>query len=185
MKLLDLGELPKSDFVIFSVLVLNNKIIGLTMIDKILVNSIEDSIMRNLTRYIVENPIIILDFTIECPENDEKCIQKARQMGIEPNKEIQVPLGLVAISSRFLNVDRFRELLEKNVGEIYQSLMMSYCTEDELDQELMEYLYYISSIIISEDDARLFKGSNIHSIGNRAIVVDENGKITIRSIAVK
>jgi len=184
VKLIDLEELSKSDYVLFSVMLVKDRLIGLTMIDKIIINSVDSEILEKLKNHIPKSSIITLDLTINCPEDDRRCIERARAMGLEPNVEILAPLSLIAISTKFLDLNRFKELLEKNLGDLYSSMMMSYCTRDELDKELQEYMYYISSIMTSADEDRLFRRSSLDKLNNVAIIVEESGDVKYVNVSI-
>jgi len=178
---IDIEELKKSDYIIFSAMSLNNRLIGLSMIDKIITNSIDENIKQKIIQISDKGSIITLDLSIYCPEGDEECERKARAMGIEPNKEILAPLCIIAISTRFVNLDRLIELLRKNFGELYDSFTMSYCSKNELNDELNEYFYIVSSMVSSEGD-RLFRSRGFEKLENKAIIVREDGNIEIISI---
>ncbi len=182
MKPVDIEELKKSDYIVFSAMNVNNRLIGLSMLDKIIVNSISEDIRRRLVQEPRDNSIIVLDLSVYCPEGDEECVRKARAMGLEPNKEVLAPVYIVAISTRFIDFNRLIELLEKNFGDLYTALTMTYCSKDELREALSEYFYNISTMVSTESD-KLFRSRGFENLNNKAIVVREDGNIEIIEIS--
>jgi len=179
---IDIEELKKSDYVIFTAITLNNKLIGLSMIDKIVVNALDDNVKQRIVEESNKNSIMTLDLSIYCPEGDEECERKARAMGIEPNREVLAPLCIVAVSTRFIDIDKLVELLKKNFGELYTSFTMSYCSKNELNDELSEHFYIVSSMVTSESD-RLFRSRGFEKLENKAILVKDDGSIEIVNVS--
>ncbi|NPA22744.1 MAG: hypothetical protein GXO23_00400 [Crenarchaeota archaeon] len=181
MRPIDIEELKKSDFIIFSAMNVNGRLIGLSMIDKIITNSIDEDLRRKIAQYAESASTIVLDLSVYCPEGDEDCIRKARSMGIEPNKEVLAPLCIVAVSTRLVNMDRLLELLQKNFGDLYTALTMSYCSGNELKEALSEYFYVMSSMVAGDSD-RLFRSRGFEKLESRAIVVRSDGSLEIVNI---
>jgi len=183
MRILDLEELKKSQYVIISALKVKDRVTGYTFIDKALLKSVKepDKIMNTLSKALDEGFILKLDFTVDCPENDKECIERARALGLEPGQETIGLLGVVILPTALIDFEKLKQLLQQHFGDIYESLTAWYCNQEELEEYVKDYMFQIQSFLMDVDEDRLAR-MNVDLDFRRVIIVNSDYTYTISAL---
>ena len=185
MKPLDINELVKSDYVLVALLVVEDRVIGYSILDKIIVSSLRNKdLLRQNTETLRDASFARMNIYVHCDENDSTCIEQARRLGIEPNREYTFYMTLAAISTRLLDLDKLKSLIESYLGEASSEIVSVYGSKEEVllnATELVNY-YRSVSLLLERHQEESEETTMLGEVSGKVVIVDEDGSIKLENI---
>ncbi len=185
MKPLDLSELARSDYVLVSLLIVGDKIVGYSIIDKILVGSLKsrDVLGKNIN-VLREGSALKTSIEINCSEDDAACIEQTRKLGLEPNRKYDVHVVLLALPTKFLDFDKLKSLVQDYLGDAVNEIVVAYGTREEVLVSALELLNSLRTIsmLSSRHGEEELSSESSEAIANRIAVMYDDGSVQLEDV---
>ncbi len=184
MRPLDLDELSRSDYVLVSLLIVGEKVVGYSIVDKIVIASLRDkSLLSRVKEVLRSGAILRTVLNIHCEEGDTVCIEHVRKLGLEPGKDYEVSLSLAALSVNLLDLERLRSLAAEYLGDALSDVLMVYGSLDYVTLHAVDLVNYLGKAI-SEENRESENPFNLDHVltEGKIIVIEQNGSIRLESL---